>query len=258
MSKQEVVQMFRELAAPDLRAVGFVGRQGHFLRRVGAVTQVVELQHSIYGGRVTANLGLGLEWLPPQIRWITPSSLGPHAHDCARWVRLGLVSAARADTWWSYSDEEESVQNAVQALSEVLLSSGLRWLETESSQDAFLRHAEVRLERSKSKRHPKGCFSELRVMAAVCAWNDDLRSARRYLDRASKLWDEEQARLQAARRVYRERHASPPENLAEVPDLLAELRAIISPTTDGSPFSAAQAARARRSKSAQPESSPEE
>lgn len=256
MCKQEVVQVFRELAAPDLRGRGFVGRQGHFIRRVGAVTQVVELQHSIYGGRVTANLGLGLEWLPPQIRWITPSSLGPHAHDCVRWVRLGLVSPARADTWWSYTDEEGSAEQAVGLLRDILMRHGLAWLETESSQEAFLRHAEGRLERSKSQRHPKGCFPELRTMAAVCAWSGDLVAARRYRDRAVKLWEEEKARLHAARGVYLERHHKPDQPLAGVPDLIKELEVIISPTTDDSPFSAEQAARARRLRSSRPESSP--
>lgn len=248
MARKRVVQAFRELAAPRLRSEGFVGRQGHFVRRAGAVTQVVELQHSVYGGRLTANLGLGLEWLCPQLPWVRAPSLGPHAHDCIRWIRLGLVSPARADTWWSYEDSEQSAQDAVHALSEVLLVHGLPWLEIESTEQAFLRYAHDKLERSKSRRHPDGCFPELRLMAAVCAWSEDVEAASRYAGLARELWDEERARLATARSVYARRHPDR-ESLARVPDLLDELEQLTSTTRGEASFSAEEAARSRRSKS---------
>ncbi len=247
MPKQEVINAFHEFAVPDLRRAGFVGDEGHFLRRVGAVTQVIELQHSVYGGRVTVNLGLGLEWLPAQIRWVPPAVLGPHAHDCARWVRLGLVSPARKDTWWTFTEDEESAPQAVGALTDTLLNSGLRWFEVEQAAEEFSKHGLERLERSKNKRNPKGGFQELRMMAAISAWQEDNEAAQLYLGLAKKTWSDEKARLQGARQVYKNRHAKT-RDLAEVPDLLQELSEIISPTTGAYHFSAELAADERRSK----------
>jgi hypothetical protein len=255
MPKQEVIKAFYEFAVPDLRNLGFVGDEGHFLRRVGAVTQVIELQHSVYGGRVTVNLGLGLEWMPAQIRWVPPAVLGPHAHDCARWVRLGLVSPARKDTWWTFTEDETSAPQAVGALAETLLHSGLHWLDNEQASESFAKHALERLERSKSKRNPSGAFQELRMMGAIAAWQKDDEAAQRYLELAKKTWGEEKARLQGARQVYKNRHAQT-KDLAEVPDLLQELSEIISPTTGAYHFSAELAAEERRLKFGLIESAP--
>lgn len=249
MARKEVVAAFREAVAPRLRAEGFVGRQGHYLRRQGAVTQVVELQHSVYGGRLTANLGLGLEWLAPQLPWVRAPTLGPHAHDCIRWVRLGLVSPARADTWWSFTDEDGSPEAAVEGLGRALIEHGLPWLDAESSEQAFLRYAKEKLDRSKSRRHPKGCFPELRLMAAVSAWSEDEAAAQRYAKLARKLWAEERERLANARQLYLHRHPDRAPELEPVPDLLEELEQLTSPTTGSSPFSAEGARRRSRSSS---------
>ena len=253
MSRKEVIEAFRELAAPGLRAAGFVGRGGHYLRREGAVTHVVELQHSVYGGRFTVNLGLGLEWLHPQVRWIPQPALGPHAHDCTRWIRLGLVTPARADQWWSFSEDEGSVQDSVARLGEALLGPGLAWLEAESDHEAFLRFARDKLERSKSRRHPLGCFLELRLMAAVSAWTGALAAAETYCQHAGALRTEERARLAEARRLYRHRHPDRAPELPKVPDLQKELEALILPTTGEARFSARLAAALqRRSRSLPP------
>lgn len=252
MSKKAVIEAFRAHVVPDLRAVGFVGRQGHYLRRQGAVTHVVELQHSIYGGRFTVNLGLGLEWLHPQVRWIPEPVLGPHAHDCTRWVRLGLVTPVRADVWWSFVEDEGSLEETMTRVAADLREHGLPWLEAESDEEAFLRFARDKLERSRSRQHPLGCFIELRLMAAVLAWRGDAAEAEHFCQQAGALWNEERARLAEARRLYRHRHPDRAPELPQVPDLQQELEDLIEPTTGDSAFSASAAAAVRRSRSGQP------
>ncbi len=214
---------------PALNARGFVGAAGHHVRRVGEVTQIVELQHSVYGGRVTANLGLDLSFLLPVVRWIPRPTLGPHAHDATRWIRVGLTGAERADRWWPFSDASGSADEAAAALGERLLRDGLGWLERECSPEAFLRHARDKRERSRGPKQRHGGFLELRLLAAVQAWSGDRSEATRTMDAASALWREERARMIAARDAYAEKHAQ--TNLAPVPDLLAELAALIEPTT---------------------------
>ncbi len=236
MSKAKALKAFRRRVVAPLKAAGFEGPRGHFVRRWGAVTQIIELQHSIYGGRMTANLGLDLEWLRPEIRWIPRPALGPHAHDAIRWVRVGLVSPERSDHWWSFEDDPDSLETAGDGLAEAILDHGLPWLEAESEQESFLRHAEERRRRSTSPRHPEGCFAELRLVAAVHAWRGDRAAAEHYAALARALWPTEKARLQAARRSYRERHANGPQRLPRVPDLLGELERLIVPTRAGSAF----------------------
>ena len=131
----------------------------------------------------------------------------------------------------------------------MLLDHGVPWLENESGAQAFLRYAHDKLDRSKSARHPRGCFPELRLMAAVCAWCEVDEDARQYAQLARELWEEERARLAAARRVYAQRHPDRGTALAGVPDLLGELERLTSPTRVASVFSAEAAARERRSKS---------
>lgn len=247
MTRALVTEAFREFGAPHLRSVGFVGRGGHFVRRQGAVTQVVELQHSVYGGRVTVNLGLGLEWLRPHIRWIRAPQLGPHAHDCTRWIRLGLVSPARADTWWSFGEDEDRLVDAVQAMSGTLIDHGLPWLEEYSARESFLRYAHDKLERSRSPHRPRGSFLELRLMAAICAWCGDTRTAKRHAQAAAKLWPTESDRLQQARETYLRKHSSDKAALPGVPELLDELRGLIEPEGEDA-FDAAQAAAELRRK----------
>lgn len=236
MSKGRALKAFRHYAVGPLKAIGFEGPRGHFVRRQGAVTQIVELQYSIYGGRITANLGLDLEWLRPEIRWISPPALGPHAHDATRWVRVGLVGPERSDQWWRFDDAPESLEAAGLGLARAILDHGLPWMETESCAESFLRHAEDRRRRSSSERHPEGCFAEVRLVAAVHAWLGDRRAAEHYLGLARSLWPNEKARLQAARRAYRERHADSPAKIPRVPDLVRELERIIEPTRGASVF----------------------
>src|SRR5688572_18638012 len=97
---------FRLRVGPSLRGMGFQGRYGHWVRSVAGITQVVELQHSVYGGRVTVNLGLDLDILKPMLRWMDRPALGPHAHDCTRWVRIGLTMPEATDVWWPFSAED--------------------------------------------------------------------------------------------------------------------------------------------------------
>ncbi len=238
MSKAKALRAFRRYVAAPLKAAGFEGPRGHFVRRVGAVTQIVELQHSIYGGRMTANLGLDLEWLRPEIRWIPRPSLGPHAHDAVRWIRVGLVGTDPADRWWSFLNDPESLEQAGQGLAAAILQDGLPWLDGESRAEAFLQHAEERRRRSLSQQFPHGCFPELRLLAAIHAWLGDRVEASRYFDLARGQWPVEKARLQAARRTYRERHPDAAERLARVPDLLGELGRLIEPTRGASAFQA--------------------
>lgn len=246
-AKSAVVAAFRRHCSPALKAQGFVGSRGHFVRRQGAVTQVIELQHSIYGGRITANLGLDLEWLRPLVRWIPQPALGPHAHDATRWVRIGIVSPAKADVWWSYADETESVDDACRNLARAILEYGVRWMESESAREAFLQYAQEKLVRSQSPVRPHGSFLELRLMAAVCAWRGEFASAHEHAAHAAQLWTEERERLVNARKIYKKRHPSD-VRLVGVPNLVRELERIISPTTGARAFSP-PARKKRRSKS---------
>ncbi|MEL7369945.1 MAG: DUF4304 domain-containing protein [Myxococcota bacterium] len=246
MSKAKATRAFRRHAAACLKAAGFVGPRGHFVRRDGAVTQIVELQHSVYGGRITANLGLDLEWLRPEIRWIPRPQLGPHAHDAIRWIRIGLAGPDRRDQWWSFQEDEETLEKAGRALAQAVMEHGIPWLEAQSGGRSFLRHAEERHRRSCSDAHPEGGFPEVRLLAAINAWVGDYGEARRFLELARPMWPQEKARLQAARRVYRDRQVEGAK-LPRVPDLLKELERLTEPTKGGSVFQAPR--RAPRSRS---------
>lgn len=232
--KRRLEALFRAEAASALEAEGFTGEGVHFIRRQGRVTQVIELQHSIYGLRVTANLGLDLEWLKPPVRWIPRPALGPHAHDSARWVRLGLTTPERADRWWSFEEDDASIAAAARALAAALLSSGLDWLERESSPEAFLRFAEERLRRSEGVMRAVGSYLDLRLLTAVHAWRGDREAAEAALFEAKVLWPEQKARLAEARRHYKERHVGG-SRLAGVPDLHKELERVVGELAAGPP-----------------------
>lgn len=229
MSKSKVVAAFRRHAGPALKAQGFSGGRGHYVRRQGAVTQVIELQHSIYGGRVTANLGLDLEWLKPYVRWIPSPDLGPHAHDATRWVRVGIVSPAKADVWWSFGDESE-IDECCKHLARAVLEYGVPWLDAKSSRDAFRAYAEEKLVRSQSSMRPHGSFLELRLMSAICAWRGEATLATQHAEWAAELWGEERERLVNARTLYKKRHPEQPR-LVGVPNLVRELERLIAPTS---------------------------
>ncbi len=211
---------------PQLAERGFVGAEGHLVRPGPDVQQVVEVQLSIYGTRVTANLALDFAWLAPAIRWVSPSSVGPHAHDCTRWIRLGVSGKYGKDHWWSF-DTEAALEATVAEIRSELLGPGLGWLERESTAAAFLADARTRVERSKASRHPHGRFSELRALAAVLAWNGRPAEAREAAAHAREVWPEERARLERALALFRDRYppdAAPP---GVVPDLPAELDALL-------------------------------
>lgn len=212
---------------PRLVARGFAGADGHLVRRVGEVTQVIEVQLSIYGTRVTANVALDLGLLDPVIRWVAPSTVGPHAHDCTRWIRLGVLGPSGKDHWWPF-DNEGALQVAVAEMGRELLSSGLAWLERESAPAAFLSDARARLERSRAPRHPDGRFSEQRVLAAVLAWNGERREAERVVAQARQTWPEERARLEKALASFRDRYPPDVAPPGRVPDLLAELEGLVA------------------------------
>lgn len=212
---------------------GFTSEGGaHFVRQRKGVTEVVEAQHSIYGSRVTANLGLDLGWLRPLIRWIPRPDVGPHAHDCVRWIRVGLVDNDRGDRWWSYEvGDAASLAAAADALAERVDGPGLDWLQREGEAHAFLRHAEKCVERSRSRVQPEGGYLELRLLAAVLAWQGDFSAAQEVCRLASALWEEERDRLAMARKIYRRRHPEAPARLPGVPNLQRELERITEPTT---------------------------
>lgn len=222
--QKPLIEAFRRYVAPALRERGFRGRAGHYLRAQGVVDQVIELQPSVFGSRVTANLGVDLRFLEPAMPWVRRARLGARAHECTRWVRIGLAGSAGADVWWSYGSREE-LSLACDGLLEALLAHGLGWLDEMSSREAFLTHAAERLERSKGPRHPEGRWSELRVFAATLAWNERVEQARVVAELAESLWIEECARLSAARARYLR---SSPCAIAEIPDLQAELVRLVS------------------------------
>lgn len=214
----------------ELRRRGFGGEPGHYVRREGDVTQVVELQTSVYGARVTANLGLDLAWLEPAVRWVHSPAHGPHAHEAVRWVRVGVAAPSGRDHWWSFESQEE-LETAVSELGRVILEHGLTWLAREADRRAFLRDAEQRVDRSKGPRHPHGRFAELRLLAAVLAWNGRLEEARAIAELARSCWDEERQRLASALSQFKGRRAGATGPNLSVPDLARELDRLISPTT---------------------------
>lgn len=205
---------------------GFAGAEGHLVRPVGDVQQVVEVQLSIYGTRVTANLALDFTWLAPAIRWVSPSIVGPHAHDCTRWIRLGISGSYGKDHWWSFDTPAALVETIAEMRSE-LLGPGLGWLERESSPEAFLKDARTRLERSKGPKHLHGRFTELRALAAILAWTGRHPEARQIAEHARSVWPEEKARLDKALASYRDRYPPDSQPPGVVPDLPAELDALL-------------------------------
>lgn len=210
---------------PALEAAGFRADGAHFVRRVDGVDHVVELQHSVYGARVTVNLGLDLAFLRPLSRWLPRPALGPKAHDCARWIRVG-AAASGPDLWWSYEE-----QLATEELVAKVVCEGLPWLDREGTAAAFSAHALRGLERSKNRAQPDGGYLELRLLAAVFAWTGDFEAAREVAQTARAQWPRERERLVMARGIYRRRASS--RRLAPVPDLQGELERLSAPTTGG-------------------------
>lgn len=234
MARRAILNAVRTLIEPELRARGFQGRRGHLVRRLAGVTQVIELQHSIYGGRITANLGLNLDFLKPLVRWITPPAVGPHAHDSTRWVRIGLVRPDHADCWWSFDAlQAGACEAAALGLGRALLEHGVPWLDLETTPKAFLKYADARLERSQTLERPQGSYLDLRLLAAVLAWNKEIAQARVVAERAAMSWQEERMRLVAARAEYRRRNLRQARRVASVPDIQAELDQLISTTMAG-------------------------
>ena len=243
-SRRALLDAFRRVVAPELREQGFRGRDGHFVRRRRDIIHVIELQLSIYGGRVTANLGLDLPWLPPAIRWIDPPKLGPHAHDSTRWIRVGLTGPEPADRWWTFlSDAEEDQIGAARGVGGAILEHGIDWLDAEADRTAFLRHARERVDRSRSPSRPEGRFPELRLLAGVLAWNGRFDEAAEILELARAGWEDERGRLALARAEFGARYPGTPAARA-APDLVGELERLISPTTGE--FVAAQHGPGRR------------
>ena len=230
--RQRADRVLGRVLKPRLHAQGFDGAGGHYVRRTSGVVEVIEAQHSIYGTRITANLGLDLSWLNPLIRWIPRPQLGPHAHDCIRWIRLGLVDEARTDRWWTYDEESSlSLEHAADELAKHVLGPGLKWFEHERGTEAFLRHAERCRERSRSRLQPEGGYLELRLLAVVHAWRGNFRVAQAVCASARDQWEAERARLTMARKIYHRRHPEAFDHLPPVPNLQRELEDITEPTT---------------------------
>jgi len=226
--RQAFLDAFDQRIGPLLREDDFRGNAGHYVAKSGDVERVVEVQLSIYGARVTANLGLNLSWLLPAVRWVSPPELGPHAHECVRWVRLGVVSERAHDHWWSFETPPER-DACLDELRREIFGAGRAWLLIESTKEAFLREAELRAERSRGPRHPSGRFAELRLLAAVLAWNGRNEEAQRRADDARRLWGEEQDRLTRALALFQDRFPPSDPDAAAVPDLMAELDRLIRP-----------------------------
>lgn len=241
--KTRLLRRFGRLVRGPLKAQGFTGTPGHYVRREGAVTQVIELQHSIYGGRVTANLGVDLEWLGPMIRWIPCPKIGPHAHDAVRWVRLGLVLPEGKDRWWNYDEATpQSLKAAAEGLSQAILGDGLAWFDRAKQAEAFESHAQERLKRSMTPNAPDGGYAELRLMAAIAAWQGDYPKARELAQKAAPLWKREADKLRHSRAMYKDQLLRKRAKLPRVPNLQSELMLIISPTMAERAFSAELAA----------------
>jgi hypothetical protein len=226
--RQAFLDAFDQRIGTLLRADDFRGNAGHYVARSQDVERVVEVQLSIYGARVTANLGLNLAWLLPAVRWVSAPELGPHAHECVRWVRLGIVGAKAHDHWWSFETPEER-DVALEELRAEIFGPGRAWLLAESTQESFLRDAEARVARSKGPRHPSGRFAELRLYAAVLAWAGRVEEARRTAAQARSLWPEERDRLARALALFQDRYPPTKPDAAAVPDLLGELDRWIAP-----------------------------
>lgn len=251
MSRKRVLLAFKEEVEPELKQLGFTGRRGHLVRNDGPVSQVIELQYSIYGGRLTANLGLDLSFLKPLVRWIAQPALGPHAHDSTRWIRIGLVRPERSDHWWSFEPgSEEAAVKAVRELGQALLDHGVHWLESESPCEAFLRYAETKVERGRCPSKPDGTYLDLRLHAAVLAWSGAHREARECAERARSCWEDERERLATARAEFQKLKSL--KRMPSVPDIQGELDELITATTKVSrsgPSARASSPR-RRSRSA--------
>jgi hypothetical protein len=249
MTRKRVLLAFKDEVEPELRELGFTGRRGHLIRKDGPVAQVIELQYSIYGGRVTANLGLDLSFLKPLVRWIAQPALGPHAHDSTRWIRIGLVRPERTDHWWSFEpDSDDAAVKAVRDLGQALVEHGVHWLDTESPCESFLRYAQHKVERGRCSEKPDGTYLDLRLYAAVLAWSGARDAALDCAERARKCWADERERLVAARAQFQKKKSV---RMPSVPNIQRELDELITSTTKvlGSDLSPATPLR-RRSRSA--------
>lgn len=215
--------MLKQHLAPMLEKRGFAGKAGHWVRRFD-VFQVVEVQHSIYGKKITVNLGIDLPWLPPAARWIPRPARGPHAHDCLRWVRIGRLLEEPEDRWWSYELKADA-DVAGEEITELIERRALVWLEHESERPSFLEYAKERLERSKGPRAPEGRYLELRMLAAVLAWNHLFDQAHEVVELSRAAWPDAREKLSAARRTFGEKHKG--ASLVGVPNLPRELDDLI-------------------------------
>jgi hypothetical protein len=142
-----------------------------------------------------------------------------------------MVGPEEADRWWSFSEaESHTCEEAALGLGDAVIGHGLRWLDIEAAGPSFLNHAEDRVALSRSPRHPQGRFAELRVLAAVQAWNGLHEDARITAELARACWAEEKARLLRARTHYRANIAPQGARVSSVPDLVSELDRLIDPS----------------------------
>lgn len=222
--RRELGALIRAALVPLLEPMGFRHHGLHFVRRAGEVLEVIELQPSIYGARCTVNFGLDLSFLEPLAPWIPRPSIGPHAQDCLRWIRLGELLPGQEDRWWSFEDAEARCASGDE-MAKLVAKHGLPWLEREGRGEAFFRYAEARLLRSRSPRRPSGRFEELRIYAAVCAWTGRDEAAAKVMEACARAWPSEREHLEEARQTFVD--ATGRARAPKVPDGLSALAAFL-------------------------------
>lgn len=240
--QERLTNLIRSVLVPMLEPAGFVHRELHFVRNEGEVIEVVEVQPSIYGSRFTVNFGLDLEFLEPLAPWIPRPKLGPHAQDCLRWIRLGELLPGQEDRWWSF-ESEHARQASGNEIASLVAKYGLKWLTRHRKKDAFFRHAEARLARSRSPRRPFGRFEELRLYCAIAAWTERDAEVANVVEACRRTWPAEREHLEEARRLFLA--ATGRRRAPKVPDGLSALLTYVESTRTALP-SEASSARVRR------------
>lgn len=236
--RRDLEALVRSALYPRLGPLGFRHEGLHFVRTLGEVLQVIELQPSIYGSRCTVNFGLDLAFLAPLAPWVPRPRLGPHAQDCIRWIRLGELMPGKEDRWWSF--ESAAARRASgEELARLVERQGLAWLESEARPAAFLRYAEARLSRSQSPRRPSGRFEELRLYAAVAAWSGRHADAARVMAACERAWPAERAHLEEARRAFIE--ATGRKRVPKVLDGFSALASFLESSRTTAPAQGAEA-----------------
>ncbi|WP_437630347.1 DUF4304 domain-containing protein [Sorangium sp. So ce854] len=115
MTKNRISKIIHEALFGTLAPYGFKRRGDDYVRRIGAVSHVVNAQRSRWseGNRVsfTLNCGVHVAHVTSTFRNL-PEPAQPKLTDCYISARVGMLTASRLDIWWELGDSDDADEYA--------------------------------------------------------------------------------------------------------------------------------------------------